>query len=218
MSRVVIALDIGTKAAGSGWVCFESSADDWRPVDGRNTKILACGMSPNNSLLWMLRRSRGRHCGHIKGENEALKGIPKSADEIEVVFEGIATYSFSRNLDLTALWIGRLVEASSLGNELPNPPIETNPDPPAQIILRATARPHLIGMPRAEEGEKKPSADALVAQAIRERFCGMGATNAMAKGRKAQPGPLFGFTADIWAAMAVGIAYVEGAKREEGWR
>lgn len=189
MSRVVIALDIGTKAAGSGWVCFESSADEHHPVDGDNTSVLWSQMTTNAEII-------GRIVGEGRGE------------EYDFVFEGISSYGKKVGASTigTCLWIGQMVGAIDATRNLG--------DPEPQIILRRVVSAHLVGARRPGD----PTMDSMVARAVAERFGGMGATLNSVKGKKAAPGPCWGFHDDIWAAMAVGIAFVEGAKREEGWR
>ena len=49
-----------------------------------------------------------------------------------------------------------------------------------------------------------PKADALVRRAMLDRFGGDGA-----KGTKKAPGPLYGFHADCWAALAVAVTWSE---------
>ena len=48
--------------------------------------------------------------------------------------------------------------------------------------------------------------DATIRQAVIDRYGG----KAAAIGRKADPGPLYGITRDRWAALALGLAYLDG--------
>lgn len=114
-------------------------------------------------------------------------------NEVEIVFEGISSYgnTAGKSIYRTLLWIGRLWQCFDLYEP--------------KMVLRATAKSHLCG-PRAKDGD--------VIQAIRDRFGGVGAVDKDVKGTKANPGPLYGFKADIWQAMGLGIAYVEGARQE----
>lgn len=65
-------------------------------------------------------------------------------------------------------------------------------------IPRVSVKKHLTG--------KANTKDAHVRQAIIERF---GGDKATAVGVKATPGPLYGVRADVWAAIAVGLTYLE---------
>ncbi len=118
---------------------------------------------------------------------------------VEFVFEGISSFGNQQGGDIhrTLLWIGRMIEA-----------VEASTGSQPKMVLRVTARAFLAGA---------KATDAAVAQVVRERFGGPGATRSMVCGTKAEPGPLYGFKKDIWQAAAVGIAYVEGARLWTGW-
>ena len=188
--RSIFALDIGTKEAGSGIVLMRTTATPREPVDRENTRFLFPRIAPNSHIQNYIRERESITC-HCDGE------FP------ELVFEGISSYGNTQGRDIhrTLMWIGRLIGAyeatREIGDHLP------------QIVLRRTAAAWMVG------GKAN---DSRVSQAVRDRFGGMGATNKMVKGTTKSPGPLFGFASDVWAAAAVGIAYVEGAKCEEGWR
>lgn len=61
-------------------------------------------------------------------------------------------------------------------------------------IFRREIKLHLCGQPRAKDGN--------VRQALIDRFGGKSAV-----GRKATPGPLYGFAGDAWQALAVAVTW-----------
>jgi hypothetical protein len=127
----------------------------------------------------------------MKRNSVLLRG-PLCLARTEVVFEGLASYTGGKSVDRTLLWIGRLWE--------------TYRHYKRAMVLRQTARAHLVG---ASKG-----ADAKIKQELRNRFGGVGATDRDVKGTRDKPGPLYGIKADMWSALAVAVAYVEGARQE----
>lgn len=179
--RRILALDIGTAAAGSGFVDFATSATKADPVCGGNTRILECGIYPNDEI-----------------EGRLLRRPPG----IQIVFEMISSQGNRQGRDIhrTLLWIGRLSAAvRHLGAG----------EPGIAYVLARTAAAHVAEMGRA--------GDPQVAQAVRDRFCGVGATPSQAKGTKASPGPLYGFKSHIYRAAATGIAFAEDCRQEHPW-
>lgn len=85
----------------------------------------------------------------------------------------------------TCRWIGRFEEASTANKVV--------------LLPRMSVLLHLFGKRNVAK------ADALVRRAMLDRYGGDGA-----KGTKANPGPLYGFHADCWAALAVAVTYAEG--------
>lgn len=100
-----------------------------------------------------------------------------------VVIEMIACYGMpvGREVFETCAWIGKFEWAASV---------------PTERIYRTAIKTHLCGTPRAKDGN--------VAQAIKDRFGGVNA-----KGTKKAPGPLYGIIGDVWAALAVAVAWTE---------
>jgi hypothetical protein len=72
-------------------------------------------------------------------------------------------------------------------------------------ITRDDVKYHLTGR-RSKVG------DANVRAALIDRFGGLGG-KAAAIGTKANPGPLYGVTADVWAALGVAITYLDTGGR-----
>ena len=70
-------------------------------------------------------------------------------------------------------------------------------------LERIEVKKHLLGTPKGT--------DAQVRATLIDRFGGIGG-KAAAVGRKASPGPLYGIANDVWQALAVAVAYSEGAR------
>ena len=89
----------------------------------------------------------------------------------------------------TILWTGRFVEAAK--------PL------PVYLLRRRMVKIHLCGSSRAT--------DANVRAALVDRFGGKDA----AIGRKATPGPLYGITSHLWAALAAAVTLYDEPKLAE---
>ena len=88
----------------------------------------------------------------------------------------------------TCIWIGRFVECmESLRCDW-------------TLIRRMDVKMHLCKSPRAK--------DANIRAALIDRFGGKDA----AIGKKKSPGPLYGISADVWSALAVGLTFLETRK------
>lgn len=86
----------------------------------------------------------------------------------------------------TAVVVGRLWEAFRNGDQ----------DAQVQLLSRRDVKHHLCGGSQAK--------DAQIREAMLDRF---GGSKAKAVGLKKTPGPLYGVSKDVWAALAVGVTY-----------
>ena len=113
------------------------------------------------------------------------------AREAALVVEMIASYGMpvGREVFETCLWIGRFIEAAA-GRHTK--------------IYRKEVKMTLCQSMRAK--------DANIRQALIDRY-GPGKERAI--GVKARPGPLYGFKADLWAALGVGVTYLEQETQRE---
>jgi hypothetical protein len=94
--------------------------------------------------------------------------------------------SAGRSIFDTATWAGRFIEAfcdgdDTLFTQLPRPEVK-------RIVC----------------GKVRGAGDKDVREALMKRY---GGSKSTAVGVKAKPGPLYGIKKDIWAALAVGVAY-----------
>jgi hypothetical protein len=121
-----------------------------------------------------------------KSPNDAVLTLVRLGTYDALVIEWITVASVAgAEVYQTCRWIGRFEQASPR---------------PVTLLPRMSVLLHLFGK------RNVPKADTLVRRAMMDRYGGDGA-----KGTKAAPGPLYGFHADCWAALAVAVAFEEGA-------
>lgn len=108
----------------------------------------------------------------------------RTQPRVVLALEMIASYGMPVGAEVfeTCVWIGRFIQA-------------WHPAPHA-LIFRRDVKLHLCGSARAK--------DAHIRAALLDRFGGKAAI-----GKKATPGPLYGFKSDIWAALAVALTFLE---------
>ncbi len=110
-----------------------------------------------------------------------------------VVIEMVASYGMAVGAEVfeTCVWVGRFMEASGVC---------------ANRMFRSEVKMHLCGNTKAKDGN------------IRQRLIdiyGGGKGEKFVKGTKKAPGPLYGFAADQWQALALGVTYGE---TKLGWK
>ena len=147
------------------------------------TWILA--IDPGSEQSAVLRyevESRAVDCAGILSNEEVLKVLlPLGRHQTRLAVEMIACYGMPVGKEVfeTCVWIGRFLQAW---------------DGTAELVYRREVKLHLCDSARAK--------DANVRQALIDRF-GPGKDRAI--GKKASPGPLFGFKADLGAALGVAV-------------
>ena len=129
---------------------------------------------------------------HANGSlrKEILTHFVKSStsEPRHLAIEMVACYGMAVGVTIfdTAFWVGRFVEAwESTGED-------------HTIIYRKDVKMHLCNSMRAK--------DSNIRQALIDRF-GPGKDKAI--GKKATPGPLYGFKKDLWAALAVAVTFAD---------
>lgn len=127
---------------------------------------------------------------------ERIGYMAAKAASLELVIESVACYGMKVGFEVfeTCVWTGRFVErweetARNVANRLRV----------ANRLYRQDVKLHLCGQTRAKDGN--------VRQALIDRFGG-----SAAKGTKARPGPCYGMSGDVWAALAVACAWRDGVR------
>ena len=122
-----------------------------------------------------------------KVENNEMLSIVKNGGYDELVLEMVACYGMAVGKEVfdTCVWIGRYWEASTTTTRA--------------YIYRKDEKVNLCNSVRAK--------DANIRQALIDRFAKFDFKNG--KGTKKQQDWFYGFKADIWAAYAVAVTYLD---------
>lgn len=118
----------------------------------------------------------------------------ESPAEIRFVIERVACYGMpvGREVFDTCEWIGRFSQLIELHGH------------PVHYVFRADEKQDICHSPRAN--------DATIHQALVDRFAKHDLKTG--KGTKKDPDWFYGFKADMWAAYAVGVTYIDKMKEE----
>ena len=137
---------------------------------------------------WVVLDDDGLPIEHARMANVDLLGLLRRGWPGDaVVIERLEGYGMAYVKDETwetAFWAGRFMEAAS--------PL------PVHWLKRTAVKLHLLGNRRGKDSD--------VLAALVERFG--------PKGTRAAPGPLYGVAGDIWAAVAVGVTWLDQQERE----
>ncbi len=116
--------------------------------------------------------------------NDAAIEIVRDSVVEHIACEMVACYGMAVGHEVfdTCVWIGRFMEAARGSSQ--------------SLIFRKDIKLHLCGQTRAK--------DANVRQALMDRY---GRSRAEAIGTKKSPGPLYGISGDLWAALAVAVTW-----------
>lgn len=131
-------------------------------------------------------KSRGiRHAAKMSNESVIDYIRESNCDTTHLAVEMVASYGMpvGEEVFTTCVWIGRFVE--SFGG-------------PYTLIKRHEIKLHLCHTVKGVN-------DAVIRQRLIDLYGGKEA----AIGKKATPGPLYGFKLDMWAALAVGVVWFE---------
>lgn len=110
------------------------------------------------------------------------------------VIEMVASYGMPVGADIfeTVYWIGRFAERWNSNQTVKYP---------ADRLFRKDVKMHICGNMRAKDGN--------IRQALIDQWPAEGQGAIPQIGTKKAPGPLYGFSKDKWAALAVAVTYME---------
>ena len=122
------------------------------------------------------------------GNEDVLRLLYSCCQMDVVVIEQIASYGMAvgKEVFATVHWSGRFHQAI-IGYS------------PVVLLPRREVKLALCGTPRAN--------DSNVRQAVMDLYPATGGGSCPQKGTKANPGPLYGMSKDMWQALALGVAY-----------
>jgi hypothetical protein len=128
-----------------------------------------------------------------KVPNDQMLALISTLNWDAAAIEMIASYGMPVGKEVfeTCLWIGRYIEATKRLTRALTPEVK--------LVYRKDVKMHLCHSTKAK--------DSNIRQALMDRY---GSTRELALGTKKQPGPLYGFHADVWAALGVAITAAEG--------
>lgn len=151
--------------------------------------ILAVDPGPEQSAWVLYDTQTGQPYSFGLERNAQVRQRMMDFSSDVLVLEMIASYGMPVGAEVfeTCRWIGRLEE---MWRRTHSGSVET--------IYRQQVKLHLCGQARAK--------DSNIRQALIDRF-GPGREKAI--GTKASPGPLHGFKADLWAALAVAVTWAD---------
>ncbi len=125
-------------------------------------------------------------------DNQVVRSMLHKADlsEYHVAIEMIASYGMPVGKEVfeTCVWIGRFVEVSV-----------SNCAAGCSLVYRKDVKLHLCNSARAK--------DPNVRQALIDRFAPTGGGKIPQIGTAKQPGPLYGVSSHVWAALAVAVTF-----------
>lgn len=142
--------------------------------------ILAIDPGPERSAWVLLKDGMPTH--FATDSNVTLKQAQHWMGADLVVIEKVESFGMAVGVEVfeTVRWAGRFEEAAQ--------PL------PVHRIGRKAVKLHLCGTTQAK--------DSNIRQALIDRYGGSSAI-----GRKASPGPLYGVSGDVWAALAVAVTF-----------
>ncbi len=143
-----------------------------------------------------------RECRNVRElgiySNEDMLSIVQTVSADCLAIEMIASYGMAvgKTVFETCVWIGRIAQQF---REVQKKPFH--------FIYRKDVKMHLCGTPRAK--------DSNIRQAILDLYPEAGGGKTPQIGTKSQPGPLYGISKDVWAALGVAITYSENKQKYE---
>jgi len=126
-------------------------------------------------------------------DNDEMLGIIQNIQDVDsVVIEMMTSYGMpigKTSMD-TLVWVGRFYQEVEFANSF--------------LLARSKIKRHLCNNMHAK--------DKNITVSVKNRYPPTGGGSDPYKGTKKQPGPLYGMKSHIFAALAVGITFVENSK------
>ena len=154
-------------------------------------KVLAIDPGNRQSAWCMIDVETLRPLFFDKEENQVVLTAVQHIPYDRIVIERVASYGMAVGRDVfeTCEWVGRFTQAARV---------------PPDYVYRQEEKLHICGDSRAK--------DTNIRRALIDRFAQHDIKNG--KGTKKNPDWFYGFSADVWAAYAVGITYIETSKKD----
>ena len=154
-------------------------------------KVLAIDPGNQQSAWCMIDGETLKPLSFCKEENQVVLTAVKHLSYDSIVIERVASYGMAVGRDVfeTCEWVGRFTQAARV---------------PPDYVYRQEEKLHICGDSRAK--------DTNIRRALIDRFAQHDIKNG--KGTKKNPDWFYGFSADVWAAYAVGITYIETSKKD----
>ena len=154
-------------------------------------KVLAIDPGNQQSAWCMIDVETLKPLSFCKEENQVVLTAVKHLSYDSIVIERVASYGMAVGRDVfeTCEWVGRFTQAARV---------------PPDYVYRQEEKLHICGDSRAK--------DTNIRRALIDRFAQHDIKNG--KGTKKNPDWFYGFSADVWAAYAVGITYIETSKKD----
>lgn len=155
---------------------------------------MAIDPGPEQSAVVVYERSTGDLVWFEKLDNQEVLTTLDISQGTELVVEMIASYGMAVGATVfeTCVWIGRFIQRWR------DNPLRTVRCSEVRRVKRIEVKSHLCHSAKAT--------DSNVRQALIDRY-GPGKEKAI--GLKATPGPLYGVTKDVWAALGVAVTASE---------
>lgn len=138
---------------------------------------------------WIIVGADGIHEFDTNDNDDFIEWLPGLVPSgATVVIEKLESYGMPVGIEVldTIYWSGRFHQA-------------VQPWTTVHRLSRRNVKLHLCGTARAK--------DANVRQALMDRYPG-------GKGTKQNPGPLYGISGDVWAALAVAVTFIDTHQEE----
>lgn len=161
--------------------------------------IVAIDPGNTRSALVAFDADRWRVVEKVMADNETvLAALGQFAPSDACVIEMVACYGMAvgKSVFDTCRWIGRFeARWKARSGHYPS------------LMFRRTVKLHLCNSVRAKDGN--------VRQSLLDQFPPLGGGKTPQVGTKGQPGPLFGISKDLWAALGVAVTAATDASAAE---